>query len=126
MLRKYLRFFIGLIASVWIAAVVWSFVSATHRIFQTLALSGLVPWAIGGIAGGIVAAVLAPNRKLVFAFLVGCAVAVAMLSHLPPALGRNPWLWYAPAYTPLFFAIGGFLGRRYWREDPLVGTAEHG
>jgi hypothetical protein len=110
---------------VWIAFVVWSSVASAHPIFASLAPSGLVSWALGGVIGGLIAALVAPRRKLAFALLTGSALALVLLSLLPSAHSRNPWLWYAPAYLPLFYFLGGLLGRNYWHERMPLSRPEH-
>ena len=120
-----LRFVAAAIASVWIAFVVWQSVGSAHPIFRSLAPSGLVSWALSGIVGGLVAALIAPRRKLMFAFLTGCTFALVLLTLMPSAHGRNPWLWYAPAYLPFFYFLGGLLGRHYWHEPVPLAHREH-
>jgi len=78
----------------------------------------LVPTIIAGILGGVVAAVIFPKRKAVSACLVGILLAGCILFLLfRHSLGHgrhNPWLWYWPIWLVPTYAIGGFLGRRYW------------
>jgi hypothetical protein len=96
----------------------WVLIAGSHPIFSVLSLAGLVPWIVAGMLGGFVAGLVAPQRKIVFASVVGIILAAVLLKfllrHGLSHGNRNPWLWYAPIWLVPAFTIGGALSRRLW------------
>jgi hypothetical protein len=84
-----------------------------------LAPSGILPSVAAGVLGGFVAGLFAPRHKVIFAASVGLSLTVALLGSMAArrmyADGRNPFIWYWPAYFVLSFILGGFLSRKLWR-----------
>jgi hypothetical protein len=99
----------------------WGQISVLHPIFVQLTLAGLIPPIVAGITGGFVSGLVSPYRKISVATFAGCLVAAVLLSFLLTHgfshSGRNPFLWYWPAYLPVLFAVGGFLARRLWAQQ---------
>ena len=114
-----IRFSAGVILSVASSVVVWAAVVNVHPIFTRLSASGLVPVIAGGVVGGFVAGLFAPNRKVFFSACVGFSFAGLLLGVMlwgNIQLGqRNPFYWFWPAWLAPAFLIGGFLSRRLWR-----------
>lgn len=112
------RFCFGVILGIGSAVVAWSQIAVSHPIFMSLSASGLVPPIVAGIIGGFVAALFAPHHKFLFASVLGCSFAGAillyMVTHRFPLAGRNPFVWYWPAWLAPAFIAGGYLSRRLW------------
>jgi hypothetical protein len=127
-MKRALRFSLGIGGGIAAAVVIWANVSSLHPIFGQLAMSGLVPGVLAGVIGGFVSAVLAPSHKIKIALSCGSLLAALLLAfvlrHGPSHLGRNAFLWYWPAYVPLYFALGGYLGRRLWLDAQPVAAAD--
>jgi hypothetical protein len=112
--RFWLSPFMGVGASV----AVWLFVGSIHPIFWQLTASGLVPAILAGILGGLTAALVAPNRKVLVSFFVGLFLTIALLLLFfrhEPGWSRNLWFWYWPIWLLPSYVLGGYLGRRYWQ-----------
>ena len=112
------RFWLSPFMGVGVSVAVWLFVGSIHPIFWQLSASGLVPAILAGILGGLTAALVAPNRKVLVSFLVGLFLTVALLLlffHHEPGWSRNLWFWYWPIWLLPSYVLGGYLGRRYWQ-----------
>jgi uncharacterized membrane protein YeaQ/YmgE (transglycosylase-associated protein family) len=127
-MKRALRFPLSIGGGIAAAVLIWANVSAQHPIFAQLAMSGFVPEVLAGVVGGFVSAVLAPSHKIRVALGCGSLLAALLLAfllrHGPSHLGRNPFLWYWPAYLPAYFALGGYLGRRLWLDAQPVAAAD--
>lgn len=112
------RFSLGALLGIGSAAFAWAQISGIHPIFQSLSPSGLVPPIAAGIVGGFIAGLLAPHHKFLFASVLGCtfagAIVLYMVMYRFPLGGRNPLFWYWPAWLAPAFIVGGYLSRRFW------------
>ena len=117
-----LRYTVAAIAGLGLAVLVWGQVAVTHQIFTTVSWAGLIPGWLAGIIGGFAAAVISPRHKWLVAILLGVAACAVLLYWIGSrelwAGSRNPLQWYWPAWLPLAFALGGFLGRGVWVMPP--------
>ena len=82
-----------------------------------MSFSGLAPMIISGAMGGALAAVVAPKYKVAIASILGLTLGGGLLATMVfsgqfPLLGRNPLLWYWPAWLIPAFLLGGVLGKR--------------
>ena len=119
-LTSSIRYTVGTVVGLAAAVVTWLAVASAHPIFSQLSPSGLVPSLVAGLVGGAITSLFAPRQKLMFAGLVGLAVAVALLAVLLTrgwyTGSRNPFLWYWPAYVLPTFLAGAVLTHRHWRS----------
>jgi hypothetical protein len=111
------RYCMAPVVAIALSIAVWIGIIDLHPMFWRSAI--LVPTIIAGILGGVAAAMIFPKRKALSACLVGILLTGCILfllfrhsfGHSRP----NPWLWYWPIWLIPTYAIGGFLGRRYWK-----------
>jgi hypothetical protein len=112
------RYLSAYVLGIAVAIGVVMLVAPAHPIFRTVAPSGLVPVILAGVLGGFVSGLLAPRHKMLTASLAGAIpTTVAMLFLLRHGFshdGKNPFLWYWPAWLLPCFVVGGYLSRRYW------------
>lgn len=117
-MKNTVRFWLAIPLGIWVGVFVWGQISVLHPIFFQLSLAGMIPPIVAGISGGFVSGLVSPYRKISIACFAGCLAAAALLSfqlrHGFSHYGRNPLLWYWPAYLPVLFSLGGFLARRFW------------
>lgn len=127
-MKRTLRFSLSIVGGTIAAVLIWANVAALHPIFSQLSMSGVVPGVLAGVIGGFVSAVLAPSHKVQVALGCGSLLAVLLLGfllrHGPSHLGRNPFIWYRPAYIPFCFALGGYLGRQLWLDAQPFAVAD--
>jgi hypothetical protein len=112
------RFWLAPLVGICICVGVWLMVVNIDPIFWQLGPSGLVAAILAGTLGGFASALVAPNRKVLVASVVGLFLTIALSvllfrhGHREP---RNSWIWYWPAWLVPSFVLGGYLGRRYWK-----------
>lgn len=119
MQTRALRYFAGFVAGLAGTVASWGWIATAHPIFAQLAPSGLIPPVVAGVVGGFLAGFFAPRHKILFAYLIGAVLTAALLGLMAvyqmDAFGRNPFLWYWPAYLAPSFLLGGVLSRGMWQ-----------
>ena len=112
------RYIASPVAGLALTILVWvSIIELMPRTGTRMSLVGLSPTIIAGVAGGALAATIAPKHKIVIATILGVVLgggltAVIIFSERFPLLNRNPVFWYWPAWFIPAFYFGGVVGKR--------------